>query len=67
VKYDPGVKFQVEETGKIKEEVNDELIKYKENITQLKEEINKKKAIIKELKAKKSSVKNLIQRNKFLY
>ena len=67
VKYDPGVKFQIEETGRNKEELSDEIIKRKEDIARLREEINKKRAIIKELKTKKRSVKNLIQRNKLLY
>ena len=67
VKYDPGAKFQVDEIGRNKEAVNDELVKLRENIIQLKEEIIKKKSLVKELKTKKRSVKNLVRRNKLLY
>ena len=45
VQYDPGAKFQVEEIDKNQEEANEELVKYKESITQRKEEVNRKKNI----------------------
>ncbi len=67
MRYDPGAKFQVDEIGRDKEAVNEELIKLRENIVQLREEVMKKKNLIKELKTKKRSVKNLIRRNKLLY
>ena len=67
MRYDPGAKFQVDEIGRNKEAVNDELSKLKDNIRQLKEEVSKKKGVIKELKTKKRSVKNLINRNKLMY
>ena len=66
MRYDPGAKFQVDEIGKNKEAVNDELTKLKENIKQLKEEVSKKQLLMKELKSKKRAVKNLIRRNKLM-
>ncbi len=67
MRYDPGAKFQVDELGRNKDAVNDELTKLKDSIRQLKEEVTKKKTLIKDLKIKKRSVKNLIKRNKLMY
>lgn len=66
MQYEPKVKYQVEKSGKNQEEVVAQLTQIKAECEKTKEEVEKKKIQIKELKKKKLAVKNLIKRNQLL-